>query len=163
MESTNFLTAIALFRSEAAKLRSDDDWSGLLGLFRAKEDNALPVDLLLLKAAAIQLAEDSHGYTLTDAKYALEVAREVDPFGTRSLIEMGYFQFAVEDDARASLQTFDEVANECENNLIDAICGKAKVLKELSGAQAALEYLRGVNIRNNEVIQALVLDFSMDD
>ena len=76
---------------------------------------------------------------------------------------MGYFQFAVEDDARASLQTFDEVANECENNLIDAICGKAKVLKELSGAQAALEYLRGVNIRNNEVIQALVLDFSMDD
>ncbi len=163
MESTDFLVAIALFRSEAAKLRSDNDWSGLVRLFRAKESNALPVDLLLLKAAAIQLAEDSHGYALTDAKRALEIAQEVDPFGTRPLIEMGYFQFAVEDKAKEALQTFDEVAKECENNLIDAICGKAKVLKELFGAQAALEYLRGANIRDSEVIKALILDFSMDD
>ncbi|WP_143074104.1 cell division protein ZapD [Roseateles sp. YR242] len=162
MENTNFVSAIKKMRSEVAEIRLKGDWSAVLGFFRANDGVALSTDLLLLKAAAIQLADDAQGYVLEDAMNLLNMAFELAPCSSRALIEKAHFQFAVEDNAHAALRTFQEAELMCKSDFVDLTCGKGRVLKELHGTQAALTYLSNSAVADSEAVQALVREISSE-
>jgi tetratricopeptide (TPR) repeat protein len=88
--------------------------------------------LLVLRAELIQLQGDEEGLpTLDDAKNDLKRAVALDPFSADALIELGYFLYAVEDDAKAAAKYFEKVVHLCVEQFTQALVGHAEALSEL--------------------------------
>ena len=97
--------------------------------------------LHVLRAELIQLQEEENAPPLEEAKAALKVAIELDDFSHSSLIEQGHFLFAVEDDAKAALQSFKKAVQVYKRSLIEALLGQAATLEELGRHQEAFDCL----------------------
>ena len=69
--------------------------------------------------------------TLHDAKLALQRAVDVDEESPRSLIELGHFLNAVEDNAEEAAKCLAKTVRLAKRLLKEALLGQAKVLAEL--------------------------------
>jgi tetratricopeptide (TPR) repeat protein len=74
-------------------------------LLKQWPDNPL---LLVKRAQLIQLQETEEGPSLEEAKASLERAVGLDEASPAPLIELGFFLFAVEDNAKAALPCFQK-------------------------------------------------------
>lgn len=106
--------------------------------FRLSEQIELPPYLLLSKAKAIQLASNTRGYTLDDARKSLVEATKLDPSFAQGWIELGHFYFAVDDDSRAATKCFEAAAPLCARLIRDLMIGHGKALAELGRYSDAL-------------------------
>ena len=92
----------------------------------------LGIDELVFKGQLIQQAEAAPGYELEDAKRAFAAALERDEKYPPALIEMGYYCWVMEDDAKQGLAYFDSAIAVIEGLLAEAREGREKCLEELA-------------------------------
>jgi tetratricopeptide (TPR) repeat protein len=149
-------------RNQAARIRSAGGWSDIAKLFRELGDALLPIDMLLLKAASIQLAQDSHGLTLDDARSALEAACALDSHGIQSEIELGHFLFAVDGTTEVAFTHFEAALARSESSYLEALCGTAKALRELKCAAAAIDLLQSSSAVQTDTVQQLIAELLVD-
>ncbi len=97
--------------------------------------------LLTMRGNLIQLQENDEGPTLKDAKLALQRAADLDEESPRTLIELGHFLYASEDDAKAAAKRFAKAIRLCKRLLKEALMGQAKVLAELERRSEAVACL----------------------
>ncbi len=96
--------------------------------------------LLVLRGELIQLqAED--GPPLEDAAAALKRAVALDDRNADAWLELGHFQFAVEDDAKAAEKCFSRAIGASSAALVAALLGRAGALEELGRKQEAFDCL----------------------
>jgi hypothetical protein len=91
--------------------------------------------VLLLKAAAIQLAANAAGYTLDDARASLRAAVENETDFAEGWLELGFFYHAVDDDLPLALQCFERAQALSTTMRNESIRGRDKVLADM-GTQA---------------------------
>jgi tetratricopeptide (TPR) repeat protein len=117
--------------------------------------------LLIMRADLIQLQDEVDGEpTSSDAKSDLEMAASLDEDCPTALIELGYFVFAVEDDAKTASKHFQKAIRLCRSLLKDALTGQAKALVELGRDAEALGCLAEAFSQNGksggeEILQQL--------
>jgi hypothetical protein len=88
--------------------------------------------LLVMRAMLTQLQDDVDGIpTLVDVKADLTRASGLDDPSPDPLIELGYYSFAVEDDARKATRYFDKAVHLSVDLLTQALVGQAEALSEL--------------------------------
>jgi tetratricopeptide (TPR) repeat protein len=98
--------------------------------------------LLVMRADLIQLQDDVDGIpTLEDAKSDLELAADLDEDSPDALIELGYFLFVHDDDAKEALKRFDKAVYLCVDLFTQALVGHAEALAELGQETKALSSL----------------------
>jgi tetratricopeptide (TPR) repeat protein len=107
--------------------------------------------LLVMRADLIQLQERTDGPPLEDAKAAYRRAAELEGKFPAALVDLGYFLYAVEDDAKAANKTFDKAIVACRRLLVEALLGRAKTLHEMgrvSEARACLDEAYMLRLRD---------------
>ncbi|CAN5795925.1 hypothetical protein BH23PLA1_BH23PLA1_44320 [soil metagenome] len=88
--------------------------------------------LLVLRAQLTQLQEDdSASPSLFDVTKDLKLATNLDQNSPIPLIELGYFTFAVQDDAGKASRYFQKAIGLCRELLTEALIGQAKSYYEL--------------------------------
>jgi tetratricopeptide (TPR) repeat protein len=105
------------------------------------EDWPGAASLHVLRSELIQLQDSNEAPPLEEAKAALKHAAELENPGQSALVEQGYFQFAVEDDAKGALQSFKAAVEVYRDLLIEALVGQAAVLEELRRREEAFDCL----------------------
>lgn len=91
-------------------------------------------DLLVKRAKLAQLLDrDAPGSDLAlgAVRSDLERARTLEPDGLATVLELGHFGHAVEDDAQAGLGDFERARTLAESALREALLGKIRCLLEL--------------------------------
>ncbi len=91
----------------------------------------LSIEELVYKARAIQLGGEDSVYELGDAKELLLAALGREKNYPVALTELGYFSWAVEDDAGLGLEYFDKAIAVLKEMLGKARDGRQKCLEEL--------------------------------
>ena len=86
--------------------------------------------LLVLRGELVQL-QDEKGPPLEDAAASLKRATALDERNADAWLELGHFQFAVEDDAKAAEKSFGSSIAASSESLIAALIGRAGALEEL--------------------------------
>jgi tetratricopeptide (TPR) repeat protein len=97
--------------------------------------------LHILRSQLIQLQESTDVPPLQEAKLALKQALELEEPKQSAIIEQGHFQFAVEDDAKAALESFRKAVQVYKELLIEALLGQAAALEELQRREDAFDCL----------------------
>jgi tetratricopeptide (TPR) repeat protein len=122
--------------SEIARLREAGEYDSALAaadeLLKSWPGN----QQLRIWASLVQLQERPT-HSLDEAKRALQFAADVDD-SADSLIELGYFLDAVEDDPKAASRAFSKAASTARRQLIDALLGQARALLQLGKRDEAL-------------------------
>jgi tetratricopeptide (TPR) repeat protein len=109
-------------------------------LIRDRPDNA---QLLVIRSQLIRLQGDEDGTrTLDDARDDLEAAATLDEQSPIPLIELGYFRYAIDDDAKAALTPLRRATARCRQLLRESLFGQAGALEELGRAAEAEDCLR---------------------
>jgi len=96
--------------------------------------------LLVLRGELIQL-QDEDGPPLEDAAATLKRAATLDDRNADAWLELGHFQFAVEDDAKAAEKSFSHAISAGSDALIAALIGRAAALDELGRKREAFDCL----------------------
>jgi len=91
--------------------------------------------LLVKKAHLIQLQETMEGPSLEVAREALERAAMLDDHSPFPLIELGFFHFAVQDDAQTALRYFQEAEALSKTLLKECRSGMKAAMSELAENQ----------------------------
>jgi tetratricopeptide (TPR) repeat protein len=89
--------------------------------------------LLVMRANLIPLQDEvvAGGPTLEDARKDLKTAIKLDDRSPNPLIELGYFLYTFDDDAKAASKYFQKAIELCRELLKNALIGQAKALSEL--------------------------------
>lgn len=117
-------------RAELEELSEAEDWDGCLRVFSLLEEEvALTAHELVQKSACLQLA--SNLGSLEDAEKALEAALELAKDYVPALLDLGWFHYAVQDDAETGLRYFRRAEELSRAALEEALEGKQKCLEEL--------------------------------
>jgi tetratricopeptide (TPR) repeat protein len=132
---------LKLSGSQIESLMRSNSYDEVCRLFRDFGDGDLSWELLLRKAAAIQLAENSSGYQLDDARSALEQAAQKSS-QAQAWIDLGHFYLAVDDKPAEALECFAKAQDVCSAIVADLAAGKAKALKDLGRDDEALDALK---------------------
>ena len=116
---------------EEIKLRAEaEDWDGCLRVFiRLEKEVALTAHELVQKSACLQLGSDLG--SLEGAEQALKDALEVAKNYVPALLDLGWFYYAVRDDAGTGLAYFGKAEELCRASLKEALQGKQQCLEEL--------------------------------
>ena len=96
--------------------------------------------LLVLRGELIQL-QDEDGPALDQAAVALKRAAALDERNADAWLELGHFQFAVDDDAKAAEKSFARGVMASSESLIAALLGRAAALEELGRKREAFDCL----------------------
>jgi tetratricopeptide (TPR) repeat protein len=123
-------------------------------LLRAWPDNP---HLLLLRSTLIQLGDESSP-PLEEARAAIERGIALDPDNPIAHLELGWFKYAIEDNAKQSVRHFEAAIDLAQRLLRDALTGKAKALAELGQREEALGCLAAAywqETRAAEILRSL--------
>ncbi|CAN5506931.1 hypothetical protein BH11PSE7_BH11PSE7_06020 [soil metagenome] len=126
--------------AQVAALANTGSFDALCRLFASAPVTTLTPPLLLEKARAIQLAGDSAGLTLDDARSSIRQATMLAPHIPDAWIELGHFYFAVDDDAAQALVAFHHARACMKPGVVsnDLTLGEAKALVEAGRSREAL-------------------------
>lgn len=130
--------------SALLEMQGRRDFNKICQTFRMLEGEAFPASLLLLKATAIQLAQDSSGFTLDDARDCLELATALEPRNTQTWLDLGHFQYAVDDNSSAALDSFSKARQSIRDLTQDLLEGEIKANLELGRKATALKIYRSL-------------------
>jgi hypothetical protein len=132
--------------ADALKLLiSEEKFDEVLSLISGIEGTRrLTVSELILKGSSVQLSSGVGTPPLSEAERAYLDALEQDSEYVPALIELGWFYYAVEDDARMALPLFERAIAVGLEQLREAIKGKRDCVEELQSGEAADEFLRNV-------------------
>jgi tetratricopeptide (TPR) repeat protein len=108
-------------------------------------------ELWLERARWIQLAEAGEHYTLEDAFKSLQKALKIDSVSPEILEELGWFTYAVEDNALEAIPYFEQALALQKSD--SAALGLAKSQIELGQFNEAEETLRSISNQNVDDIQ----------
>jgi tetratricopeptide (TPR) repeat protein len=97
--------------------------------------------LLVKRGCLIQLYNEVEhpARTLEVARESLEMACALTPNYVQALIELGYFQYAIEDRSDEALEQFQIAREQAETDLEEALVGEAKSHLDLGQLQQAKE------------------------
>jgi tetratricopeptide (TPR) repeat protein len=135
--TASYKRAVAAIRSFRQRHKYAEALASLEALLNQWPDQ--PV-LLLLRAELIQL-QDEQGPRLDDAAIALKRAVALDDGNADAWLELGHFQFAIKDDARAAEKSFVQAIGASSATLIAALVGRAAALEELGRNSEAFDCL----------------------
>ncbi|HEY0553122.1 MAG TPA: hypothetical protein VGG20_02590 [Thermoanaerobaculia bacterium] len=114
-----------------------------LALLSAIEsERKLSVAELIVKGLCIQLASGVGTPPLSEVEGAYLEALKQDDEYVPALLELGWFYYAVEDDAERALPLFDRALAGSLGQLKEAIKGKKGCLEEVQSDEAAEEFVR---------------------
>lgn len=116
-------------------LAGQDDKS-LHELANLEKEHSLPIDVLIIKGACIQLGSETSPYKLEDAEAAYKKALEIDPESLEALIEAGYYYFVMDNRADIAKPYFEKVISIARTRLTEAIIGIAECISETSPKKA---------------------------
>ncbi|UXY54038.1 tetratricopeptide repeat protein [Pseudomonas tohonis] len=140
-----------------SRLMKEKSFNLVIEEYKNLKNEQLTPCLLIMKSTAIQLAEDSQGYTLDDAKEALFSALALDPENPETLMELGYFYYAVEDNTQNSITFFDDAAKKSRKILLNSIMGGINARLELGLKSEAKGVMRMyTNFEDDMKIQELL-------
>ena len=120
---------------DAAK--TEGNFEALTALYKKFEHIEFPPGYLVHKAVVIQLS-DGNEYTLEDAQACLQKALLLDANCLGAYIELGYFHYAIRNDATQAITHFDEGYLRAKQLLLEIELGRAKTLIDLSRDAEAL-------------------------
>jgi tetratricopeptide (TPR) repeat protein len=126
---------------EITELMTSKRFDEVAQIFRHMEGLKLPVNLLVAKATAIQLANEPAGYELDDARNSLLKAVSLDPGYIDGWVELGHFYFALDDNPRAALTCFEFALPRVKNQYKNLVLATARALAELGKTDEAIEFL----------------------
>lgn len=128
--------------------------------FERRDAELMSVNLHLLKATSIQLAQNT-SYTLDDARDSLMAAVTLEPNHTQAWLDLGHFYFAVDDSPLLALECFGKARILVQKLHEDLVIGEVKTLLELGRKQEALSILQNIPQANfSEDILALKEELS---
>ena len=113
----------------------------LLELEKLEQQLDLPPNILVAKAACIQLGSEKTTYTLDDVEAALKKALEIDADNVEALIEIGYFYNYVLDKPAIAKPYFQKALSFSRKQLSDSIKGIAECISETS-PKKALDFIK---------------------
>ena len=116
----------------------------LLKLNRLEKDRPLHPMELVWKGRYIQMGS---GAVISDYREALPAFREaldIDDVFVPALLELGWFYYAVENNAKMALPFFDKALAVCLDQLREAIRGKQGCIEELQSSEAATNFLQEI-------------------
>ena len=114
----------------------------LVEVDRLVKENVGNSQLLVMRSQLIRLQDDENDTpSLEDAKADLIRAAELDDQSPVPLIEMGYFLYAIDDDAKAASAQFKKSITLCKELLREALVGQAGALEELGKYSEAKDCL----------------------
>lgn len=117
-------------RAQLQKLADAEDWDGCLRLFSLLEkETPLTAHELVRKSACLQLGAELG--SLEQAEQALKAALELAKDYVPALLDLGWFHYAVQDDAETGLSYFAKAEQLSRASLQEALEGKGKCLEEL--------------------------------
>lgn len=96
--------------------------------------------LLVLKGKHILLS-DKGPYELADARKAFEAALDIQEDCVEALLELGWFHYAVEDNAAEAKPFFEKALAVSKGQTTEIVEGFAKCLCEIAGKDKALEFI----------------------
>lgn len=103
-------------------------------LSEREEGGALSSSELVLKGQCLQLSPKGGAKELEAAESSFNAALSTDPEYVPALLELGWFYYAVEDDAKRALPFFDRAIAVSLEQLKEAIKGKRDCVEELQSA-----------------------------
>lgn len=116
-------------RAQLQKLADAEDWDGCLRVFSLLEkETPLTAHELVRKSACHQLGDFGN---LEEAEQALKAALELAKDYVPALLDLGWFYYAVQDDAESALSYFSKAEELSRASLKEALEGKEKCLEEL--------------------------------
>jgi tetratricopeptide (TPR) repeat protein len=96
--------------------------------------------LLVLRGELIQLQE-KNGPSLEVAAGSLKMATTLDDQNGEAWLELGHYQFAVEDNAKAAEKSFAKAVSTSSETLAAALLGRAGALEEMGRTREAFDCL----------------------
>jgi lipopolysaccharide biosynthesis regulator YciM len=123
-----------LYRAE----RYDD---ALRAIETAEQSSSISPALLVWKSRCLQLTDNPKG-ELNEAQSSLERAINVDDEYLPALIDLGYFQLNVMDDAEAAVPLLRQALSISVDNITEVILGLAQCISETNSPNAALAFLQ---------------------
>ena len=117
-------------RAELKELAEAEDWDGCLRVFSLLEkETTLAAHELVQKSACLQLGSELG--SLQEAEKALKQALELANDYVPALLDLGWFYYAVQDDAETGLSYFRKAEELSRASLEEALEGKEQCLEEL--------------------------------
>lgn len=121
-----------------------------------KEHGEIPL-LLVMKGVNIQLSSDDT-YNLDDVRNSFEKALMYDEEYVDAILEMAWFEYAVEDNAGAANERFDKAIHILKKQFEEALSGKAKCILETASGKELKVFINNVfkSLENSEVIKSIM-------
>ena len=108
-------------------------------------------DLWVKRGIYIQLLEkEPFILTLADAKKSFQRAIKLNPKSVEAYIELGWFLYAVEDNAIAAEPYFRKAVKLLAKSQYEALSGIAECLSEIKDEQSALDFIKTTNLPENK-------------
>jgi tetratricopeptide (TPR) repeat protein len=136
------------FTSKISELFAQKKFDQICTEFEGREAELMSVNLYLLKATSIQLAQNTC-YTLQDARDSLKAAVTLEPNHTQVWLDLAHFYFAVDDSPVLALECFGKARILVQKLHEDLVIGEVKTLLELGRKQEALSILRSIPQANS--------------
>ena len=119
-----------------ARMRAEDFDGCLRSFKRLEQQRPLTPGELVVKSRCFQLASEEMG-GLESAEEALRTAIELDEDYIPALIDLGWFHYAIQDDAKKGLSYFVRAEELGKAQVEEARDGKEKCLEELRADEVA--------------------------
>jgi tetratricopeptide (TPR) repeat protein len=140
--------------NKACELSRDEKFEdALLEIERMENSGLMSPQLFVLKAECIQLLRGENKYSLEDVENALLAAVTEDCGYADAHIELGWFYYAVLDDAERALPFFQQAFELAKPQITAASMGIAKCLSEIKSPEQAINYLDHLQVIDAEDIQ----------
>ncbi|MFT0214073.1 hypothetical protein VQ643_15970 [Pseudomonas sp. F1_0610] len=140
------------------KEMKEKNYDEALSLIKELEENTkLNSSMLAVKGMCMQ-GSDSESYSLDDIRNIHQEAVDMDPFNVNALIELAYFYYAIDDDAKKAENYFATAIEKARARITEAVIGRAKCIAEITSSKDAINFLSKVSTIDDESILMLVHD-----
>lgn len=130
-------TTSSRLRLKLQELAESEDWDGCIRLFEALEqEGPLSAHELVQKSACLQIGSEELG-SLEGAEEALLAALDLARDYVPALLDLGWFYYAVQDDAETGLTYFQRAEEISRRTLAEALNGRNKCLEEIQAEQSS--------------------------
>lgn len=129
------------------------------------EDYPYLVELLVKRAKIIQLLDndDAESPSLETAKESLEIANMIAPQSIEPYIELGYFEYAINNCPGDAIKYFDVARTNAELGLKEAFIGEIKCYIDMNKISKARELIEKAKVFFPDDSEIGVLEFELQE